>query len=119
MARTIKPSDADALEAKIKIVSYSRDIHGMLGGWSRIHRAVSSAKERAHVLDFATVMFEEVHELGGHDMDRVKRILPLLRDAVAGKRDPAKTALECGEIVFNAKLADLKHDGIDVKFILG
>jgi hypothetical protein len=119
MTRITKDIDADALAAKIKFISYSRDIYGMLAGWRRIYKAIPASQERAHAVDFAGVMFEELHELGGHQADRVKRIVPMLRDAITGKRDPSKTSLECGEIVFDVKMSDLKDSGIDIKVILG
>lgn len=119
MPRITKDTDAEALAAKIKVIAYSRDIHGMLAGWRRIYKAIPASKERAHALDFAGVMFEELHELGGHNAVTVKRILPMLQEAITGNRDPAKTALECGEVAFGVKLSDLQEGGIDVKVILG
>lgn len=119
MTCIINDTDAEALAAKIKIIAYSRDIHGMLAGWRRIYKAIPSATERAYALDFAGVMFEELHELGDHQADTVKRVVPMLRDAITGKRDPAKTSLECGEIVFDVKLSVLKDSGFDIKVILG
>lgn len=119
MTRITKDTDAEALAARIKIIAYSRDVHGMLAGWRRIYKAIPGPKDRAHALDFAGAMFEELHELGGHHADTVKRVVPMLQDAITGKRDPAKTSLECGEVAFGVKLADLPGGGIDLKVILG